>query len=178
MADSVIRIVNARQNNLQGVTVDLPHRALTVVTGPSGSGKSTLAFDTLYAEGQRRYIESLSTYAKQFLERMPKPLVDRLEGLAPSVAIEQRNPVVSSRSTVGHGHRGLRLPPPPLGPDRPELLPRVRRRRSGGTRPNRRPTPSWPPASRGCRSPSPSLRSPDWRTRPWWRTCARSASSG
>ena len=101
MSDSVIRIVNARQNNLQGVTVDLPHRALIVVTGPSGSGKSTLAFDTLYAEGQRRYIESLSTYAKQFLDRMPKPLVDRLEGIAPSVAIEQRNPVVSSRSTVG-----------------------------------------------------------------------------
>ena len=97
----VIRIVNARQHNLKGVTVDLPHRALIVVTGPSGSGKSTLAFDTLYAEGQRRYIESLSTYAKQFLERMPKPQVDRLEGLAPSVAIEQRNPTVSSRSTVG-----------------------------------------------------------------------------
>jgi excinuclease ABC subunit A len=97
----MIRIVNARQNNLQGITVELPHRALTVVTGPSGSGKSTLAFDTLYAEGQRRYIESLSTYAKQFLERMPKPLVDHLEGIAPSVAIEQRNPTVSSRSTVG-----------------------------------------------------------------------------
>jgi excinuclease ABC subunit A len=96
-----IRIVNARQNNLQGITVELPHRALTVITGPSGSGKSTLAFDTLYAEGQRRYIESLSTYAKQFLERMPKPLVDHLEGIAPSVAIEQRNPTVSSRSTVG-----------------------------------------------------------------------------
>ncbi|HET7422404.1 MAG TPA: excinuclease ABC subunit UvrA [Gemmatimonadales bacterium] len=101
MADSVIRIVNARQHNLQGITVELPHRALTVITGPSGSGKSSLAFDTLYAEGQRRYIESLSTYAKQFLERMPKPLVDRLEGIAPSVAIEQRNPTVSSRSTVG-----------------------------------------------------------------------------
>jgi excinuclease ABC subunit A len=101
MSQSVIRIVNARQNNLQGITVDLPHRALIVVTGPSGSGKSRLAFDTLYAEGQRRYIESLSTYAKQFLDRMPKPLVDRLEGLAPAVAIEQRNPVVSSRSTVG-----------------------------------------------------------------------------
>ncbi|MEP7326411.1 MAG: excinuclease ABC subunit UvrA [Gemmatimonadota bacterium] len=96
-----IRIVNARQNNLRGITVDLPHRALTVVTGPSGSGKSSLAFETLYAEGQRRYIESLSTYAKQFLDRMPKPLVDRLEGLAPAVAIEQRNPTVSSRSTVG-----------------------------------------------------------------------------
>jgi len=101
MSQSVIRIVNARQNNLRGISVDLPHRALIVVTGPSGSGKSTLAFDTLYAEGQRRYIESLSTYAKQFLDRMPKPLVDRLEGLAPAVAIEQRNPVTSSRSTVG-----------------------------------------------------------------------------
>jgi excinuclease ABC subunit A len=98
---SVIRIVNARQHNLKGVTVDLPHRALTVVTGPSGSGKSSLAFDTIYAEGQRRYIESLSTYAKQFLDRMPKPLVDRLEGLAPSIAIEQQAPTMSSRSTVG-----------------------------------------------------------------------------
>ncbi len=97
----VLRIVNARQHNLRGITVDLPHRSLIVVTGPSGSGKSSLAFDTLYAEGQRRYIESLSTYAKQFLDRMPKPLVDRLEGLAPAVAIEQRNPTVSSRSTVG-----------------------------------------------------------------------------
>ncbi|HEU5303717.1 MAG TPA: excinuclease ABC subunit UvrA, partial [Gemmatimonadales bacterium] len=112
MSASAIRIVNARQNNLRGISVDLPHRALIVVTGPSGSGKSTLAFDTLYAEGQRRYIESLSTYAKQFLDRMPKPLVDRLEGLAPAVAIEQRNPVVSSRSTVGTAtevHDFLRL---------------------------------------------------------------------
>ncbi len=98
---SVIRIVNARQHNLKGVTVDLPHRSLIVVTGPSGSGKSSLAFDTIYAEGQRRYIESLSTYAKQFLDRMPKPQVDRLEGLAPAVAIEQHNPTMSSRSTVG-----------------------------------------------------------------------------
>ena len=101
MAEPVLRIVNARQHNLKGITVDLPRRRLVVVTGPSGSGKSSLAFDTLYAEGQRRYIESLSTYAKQFLDRMPKPLVDRLEGLAPAVAIEQRNPTMSSRSTVG-----------------------------------------------------------------------------
>jgi excinuclease ABC subunit A len=101
VSSGVIRIVNARQHNLKGITAELPHRRLVVITGPSGSGKSSLAFDTLYAEGQRRYIESLSTYAKQFLERMPKPDVDLLEGLAPAVAIEQRNPVVSSRSTVG-----------------------------------------------------------------------------
>ncbi|NNG16487.1 MAG: excinuclease ABC subunit UvrA, partial [Gemmatimonadales bacterium] len=101
MEGSAIHIVNASQHNLKGITVDLPHRQLIVVTGPSGSGKSSLAFDTLYAEGQRRYIESLSTYAKQFLDRMPKPAVDRLEGLAPAVAIEQHNPTVSSRSTVG-----------------------------------------------------------------------------
>src|ERR671924_2242659 len=92
---------NVRQHNLKGITVEFPRRALSVVTGPSGSGKSSLAFDTLYAEGQRRYIESLSTYAKQFLERMPKPLVDALEGLSPAVAIEQKNPTTSSRSTVG-----------------------------------------------------------------------------
>src|SRR5438034_5950775 len=94
-------IRNARQHNLKGITVEFPRRALSVVTGPSGSGKSSLAFDTLYAEGQRRYIESLSTYAKQFLERMPKPLVDSMEGLSPAVAIEQKNPTTSSRSTVG-----------------------------------------------------------------------------
>src|SRR5881296_3760109 len=92
---------NVRQHNLKGITVEFPRRALSVVTGPSGSGKSSLAFDTLYAEGQRRYIESLSTYAKQFLERMPKPLLDALEGLSPAVAIEQKNPTTSSRSTVG-----------------------------------------------------------------------------
>src|SRR5574341_2500019 len=96
-----IIIRNARQHNLKGITVELPRRALTVITGPSGSGKSSLAFDTLYAEGQRRYIEALSTYAKQFLERMPKPLVDAIEGISPSVAIEQENPTTSSRSTVG-----------------------------------------------------------------------------
>src|SRR5438445_13534 len=103
MPSSPDRVVirNARQHNLKGITVELPRRALTVITGPSGSGKSSLAFDTLYAEGQRRYIESLSTYAKQFLERMPKPLVDGIDGISPAVAIEQKNPTTTSRSTVG-----------------------------------------------------------------------------
>ena len=96
-----IRVRGAWQNNLKGVDVEIPHRAMTVLTGPSGSGKSSLAFDTIYAEGQRRYVESLSTYAKQFLERMPKPAVDWIDGVAPSVAIDQKNTVQTSRSTVG-----------------------------------------------------------------------------
>jgi len=96
-----IRIRGARQHNLKGIDLDLPRRSLTVITGPSGSGKSSLALDTLFAEGQRRYVESLSTYAKQFLERMEKPDVDSVEGISPAVAIEQKNPTKSSRSTVG-----------------------------------------------------------------------------
>ncbi len=96
-----IRIRGARQHNLKGFDLEIPRRAITVVTGVSGSGKSSLAFDTLYAEGQRRYVESLSAYARQFLERMEKPAVDSVEGLSPAGAIEQKNPTRTSRSTVG-----------------------------------------------------------------------------
>ena len=100
MKESLI-VRGARQHNLKGFDLEIPRRALTVITGPSGSGKSSLAFDTIYAEGQRRYVESLSAYARQFLERMEKPSVDSIEGLSPAVAIEQKNPTKTSRSTVG-----------------------------------------------------------------------------
>jgi excinuclease ABC subunit A len=100
MKDRIV-VRGARQHNLKGFDLEIPRRAFTVVTGPSGSGKSSLAFDTIYAEGQRRYVESLSAYARQFLERMEKPDVDSIDGLSPAVAIEQKNPTKTSRSTVG-----------------------------------------------------------------------------
>ncbi len=100
MSDS-IRIRGARQNNLRNLSLDLPLNALTVVTGVSGSGKSSLVFDTLYAEGQRRYVETFSPYARQFLDRQDRPQVDRIEGVPPAIAIDQTNPVRTSRSTVG-----------------------------------------------------------------------------
>ncbi|MCI4370956.1 MAG: hypothetical protein L3J81_06485, partial [Thermoplasmata archaeon] len=96
-----IRIRGARQHNLKNVSIDLPRNRFIVITGVSGSGKSSLAFDTLYAEGQRRYIESLSAYARQFLGQMDKPDVDSIEGLSPAIAIEQRAGSRNPRSTVG-----------------------------------------------------------------------------
>ena len=101
MSSSHICVRGARQHNLKNIDVDIPHHCLTVVTGLSGSGKSSLAFDTLYAEGQRRYVETFSPYTRQFLERMDKPEVDRIDGLPPAIAIEQSNSVKTSRSTVG-----------------------------------------------------------------------------
>src|SRR2546425_7316666 len=100
-ARSAIRLRGVRHNNLKNFDLDLPLNQLIVITGLSGSGKSSLAFDTLFAEGQRRYIETFSPYARQFFDRMDKPQVDRIEGIPPAIAIEQRNSVKTTRSTVG-----------------------------------------------------------------------------
>src|SRR5512146_125943 len=100
MLDKIV-VRGARQHNLKNIDLEIPRHRLTVVTGLSGSGKSSLAFDTIYAEGQRRYIESLSAFARQFLEQMEKPDVDSVEGLSPAISIEQKSTSHSPRSTVG-----------------------------------------------------------------------------
>ncbi|XTP69586.1 excinuclease ABC subunit A [Parelusimicrobium proximum] len=95
-----IKVKGAKSHNLKNITVEIPRDKMTVITGLSGSGKSSLAFDTIYAEGQRRYVESMSAYARQFLELMEKPDVEYIEGLSPAISIEQRNPSRNPRSTV------------------------------------------------------------------------------
>ncbi len=100
MPAETIKISGARQHNLKNLHVEIPREKLVVITGMSGSGKSSLAFDTLYAEGQRRYVESLSAYARQFLDQMEKPDVDFIEGLSPAIAIEQRSAGANPRSTI------------------------------------------------------------------------------
>src|SRR5512137_2616029 len=101
MSVKSIRIQGAREHNLKDIDVEIPRDQLVVITGISGSGKSTLAFDTIYAEGQRRYVESLSAYARQFLEQMEKPDVESIEGLSPAISIEQKTTSRNPRSTVG-----------------------------------------------------------------------------
>src|SRR3981081_4126280 len=96
-----ITVHGARQHNLKNIDVEIPRNSLTVITGFSGSGKSSLAFDTIYAEGQRRYVETLSTYARQFLDQMERPEVDSIEGLSPAISIEQKTTSRRHRSTVG-----------------------------------------------------------------------------
>jgi len=94
-------VEGARQNNLKNISLRIPHNQVTAITGVSGSGKSSLAFDTLFAEGQWRYVESLSTYARMFLDKVNRPDVDRLLNVRPAIAIEQKNPIRTARSTVG-----------------------------------------------------------------------------
>ena len=101
MSQEKIVVVGARENNLKNITVEIPRDKLVVITGLSGSGKSSLAFDTIYAEGQRRYVESLSAYARQFLGQMDKPDVDAIHGLSPAVSIDQKSASRNPRSTVG-----------------------------------------------------------------------------
>ncbi|MDP1538982.1 MAG: excinuclease ABC subunit UvrA, partial [bacterium] len=101
MAENYIKIRGARVHNLKNISVDIPKNKMVVITGISGSGKSSLAFDTLYAEGQRRYVESLSAYARQFLGVMDKPDVDSIEGISPAISIDQRKAAHNPRSTVG-----------------------------------------------------------------------------
>ena len=101
MAITKISVRGARQHNLKNIDVEIPRNTLTVITGLSGSGKSSLAFDTIYAEGQRRYVETLSAYARQFLDQMERPDVDAIDGLSPSISIEQKTTSRSPRSTVG-----------------------------------------------------------------------------
>ena len=155
MADQLV-IRGAREHNLKDISLDLPRDRLIVLTGLSGSGKSSLAFDTIYAEGQRRYVESLSAYARQFLGQMDKPDVDFIEGLSPAISIDQKSASRNPRSTVGHHHRDLRLPAPALRPHRRAPLPEGRHGRQPPDAPaDRGPHPG---AARGHPLPGPGPR--------------------
>ncbi len=121
-----LRIRGARTHNLKNINLDLPRNRLIVITGLSGSGKSSLAFDTLYAEGQRRYVESLSAYARQFLQLMEKPDVDLIEGLSPGDLHRAEGDLAQPALDRRHGHRDPRLPAPALRPRRHTLLPGAR----------------------------------------------------
>src|ERR687885_605638 len=136
MAIDRITVRGARQHNLKDISVEIPRDRLTVITGLSGSGKSSLAFDTIYAEGQRRYVESLSAYARQFLDQLEKPVVDSVDGLAPA-PLNRR-----------YGHGSLRLPAPSLLFNRPAALPHLRRADNAPVRRADFPKCSLPPGRR------------------------------
>jgi hypothetical protein len=171
-----IRIRGARTHNLKNINLDLPRNKLIVITGLSGSGKSSLAFDTLYAEGQRRYVESLSAYARQFLQLMEKPDVDLIEGLSPAISIEQKATSHNPRSTVGtvtEIHDYLRLLYARVGtpycPDHPEhpLAAQPCRRWS---------TPCWPAGRHQADDPGAGGRQPQGRAPTCSSRCRRRAS--
>ena len=127
MSIKQITVRGARQHNLKNINVEIPRDKFTVITGLSGSGKSSLAFDTIYAEGQRRYVESLSAYARQFLDQLEKPDVDSIEGLSPAISIEQKTVSRSPAFDRRNGHRDLRLSSPAFLVDRPAALSSMRR---------------------------------------------------
>ncbi len=143
MAKGFIKIGGAREHNLKNLTLSIPRDQLVVITGLSGSGKSSLAFDTIYAEGQRKYVESLSAYARQFLDQMQKPEVDFIEGLSPAIAIEQRSSGQQPALDHRHDDGDLRLPAAAVRARRPAALPGERRCRLSRRRPATSWTKSW-----------------------------------
>ena len=172
-----IVIKGAREHNLKNIDVEIPRDKLVVITGLSGSGKSSLAFDTIYAEGQRRYVESLSAYARQFLEQMRKPDVDSIEGLSPAISIEQKTGLAQPALDRRHRHRDLRLPAPAVGARRQRPLLELRAadrladhpadgRPGPGAARRRRASRCWRRSCASARATSPTS----------WRSCARTAS--
>ena len=153
MPQDQLVVRGAREHNLKDVTVAFPRDRLVVITGLSGSGKSSLAFDTIYAEGQRRYVESLSAYARQFLGQMEKPDVDQIDGLSPAISIDQKGAVAQPALDRRHGHGDLRPPPAPVRPDRPSALPDMRPGDRAPVGPaDRRPGAGACPRARACSS--------------------------